>query len=149
MNTIVDDQNGYSVSIPESTDGHAVSVRSGSRNDIHVMHAETPDQSTIYFEVTTYPTRLAHQALMSGQHAFLADNAENANIGDASSGKLGGLAATSFDFEGWLQGRMKTRRFLFVDTSRTYRVVYDPTSSHNEAVLDSLRFSTDATHSPR
>ncbi len=143
MNTIFDEHNGYAVVIPESAAGQTVNIRSGARNDIHVMHAETPDQSTIYFEVTAYPSVRAHDALVAAQRTFLADNATGETIGDVRVTILSDRPATTFDFEGFLQGRIKTRRFCFVDTARTYRVVYDPTSARNEAVLTTLRFLAD------
>jgi len=136
----IDAERRYAVAIPETTPrGAPVSVQRGKRGNAHVLHAESPDQSELYFEVTTYPARTEHAELVATQQQFLRGNAPDAELGAVGTTTLGARTATSFDFKGTLQDRLKERRFLFVDgAEHTYRVVYDYSSPLNETVLRSL-----------
>ena len=136
----VDSDHRYAVAIPETTPGgQAVTVQRGKRGTAHVMHAESPDQSELYFEVTTYRTRTQHSELVTTQQQFLRGNAPDAELTKTATTTVGARDATTFDFKGTLQERLKARRFLFVDGARhTYRIVYDYTSPLNETVLQSL-----------
>ena len=138
---IVDDRYGYVVWIPETTPrGQAVTIQSGERNGAHIMHAESPDQSELYFEITAYERILDQGELARGQQDFLRANSGDGNVTPISAGVVAGFAGTTFDFAGSLAGRWKERRFLFVDGEhRTFRVVHDPTSALNLRVLESLR----------
>jgi hypothetical protein len=131
---------GYAVTIPEvAPTGEVVTVQRGERRGNHVMHAETPDQSELYFEVTAYPQHVDHTELIAQQHTFLLMYAKNPLISATAATVLDGRSATTFDFDGVLQGKLKRRRFVFVNgATRTYRVVYDYTSPLNELVLSSL-----------
>jgi hypothetical protein len=131
---------GYAVTIPEvAPTGEVVTIQRGERRGNHVMHAETPDQSELYFEVTAYPQLMDHTELIAQQHTFLLMYAKNPVISATAATVLDGRSATTFDFDGVLQGKLKRRRFVFVNgATRTYRVVYDYTSPLNELVLSSF-----------
>jgi hypothetical protein len=64
MADIVNRRQSYSVSIPEKTpSGQLVTVESWEDDGLQVLHAESPDQSELYFEVAAYPELRAHDAL--------------------------------------------------------------------------------------
>ncbi len=142
MSNIVDDEHEYSLSLPKTTpNGQTVTIQTGEHGEVHIMHIESPDQSALYFEVTTYPTLLDHSTLVEEQQAFLRGHCADERLSDVRHGKLAGHTGTTFDFGGTLGSRWKDRRFLFIDgPRRTYRIVYDPTSSLNEWVLRRLKF---------
>jgi len=130
---------GYAVEIPDAAaSGAPVRIRSGERDGVHVLHAESPDRSEIYFELTVYPELRAHEALAASQSHYLHQHASDASITAPEAIRIGDRAALAFDFRGTLDGQWKVRRFLFMDDVRTYRVVYDPRSPRNEEILTSL-----------
>jgi hypothetical protein len=141
LSDIVDTEHGYSVSIPAATPrGQAVSIQTGERGGVHLMHAESPDLSELYFEVAAYPDVRDHAVLADGQRRFLTDQSADVEVTGTDKRVIGRFAGTGFDVRGTLQGRWKERRFLFVDgPSRTYRIVHDPRSPLNERVFASLR----------
>lgn len=132
----------WQVLLPETTPtGQTIAIMRDKRSDSSLMHAESPDQSELYFEVLCYTTSRDHSALVAAQQTFLAEHAKDHRIGTATRTIVNGLAATTFDFEGWLQGRWKVRRFFFIDAGGcTHRVVFDPTSALNHDVLAALEF---------
>ena len=136
----VDAEHRYAVAIPETTpNGQPITVDRRPRGNAHVLHAESPDQSELYFEVTTYPALADHAELVKTQQQFLRGSAPDAELTAVGTTTVGERTATTFDFKGTLQHRLKERRFLFVDgAAHTYRVVYDPTSPLNETVLQSF-----------
>ena len=150
MSNIVDDEHEYSLSLPKTTpNGQTVTIQSGERDEVHVMHIESPDQSDLYFEITTYPTLLDHNTLAEEQQAFLRGHCADGRLSDVRHGKLAGHTGTTFDFGGTLGSHWKDRRFLFIDgPRRTYRIVYDPTSDLNEWVLRSLKFGPQSDSHP-
>lgn len=100
------------------------------------MHAESPDQSELYFEVTAHPSIIEHEVLARQQQEFLVENSADGTMTEITQGTVGNYLGTTFDFRGTLQGKWKERRFLFVDgSSRTFRVVHDPTSTLNLEIL--------------
>jgi hypothetical protein len=130
---------GYAAAIPQAApSGAPVRIRSGERDGVHVLHAESPDRSEIYFELTVYPDLRAHAALAESQCRYLHQHASDASTTTAEATRIGNRAALAFEFRGTLDGRWKVRRFLCIDDARTYRVVYDPRSSRNEEILPSL-----------
>lgn len=134
----------WSVPLPETTpNGQPVTITRDARADSTLMHAESPDQSELYFEVVCYTAERDHGAAVTDQQTFLAQHAKDHRIGAAASTSLNGRRATTFDFEGQLQGRWKVRRFLFVDAGGvTHRIVFDPTSTLNHDVLAALEFTS-------
>jgi hypothetical protein len=132
---------GYRVWIPaETPGGRPVAVQSGERFGRYLMHAESPDQSELYFEVLAYEGLMEHHALVKDQQAFLRENSADAAVSEATAGTLHHLEGTTFDFRGTLQNRWRVRRFLFVDgPNRTYRIVHDPTHALNTQVLLTLQ----------
>src|SRR5262245_4486752 len=98
----------WHVALPDVTpNGQPVAVMRDVRTDGALMHAESPDQSELYFEITSYADQRDHDAAIASQHAFLAKHAKDHRIGAASPTTVKGLTASTFDFEGWLQGRWK------------------------------------------
>jgi hypothetical protein len=130
----------WSVALPQITpSGRPVTIRRDTRTDSTLMHAESPDQSELYFEVLCYTTLRDHSAAIAAQQSILAEHAQDHRIGAVASTTVNGRAATTFDFEGWLQGRRKVRRFLFIDAGGcTHRIVFDPTSTLNHDILAAL-----------
>jgi hypothetical protein len=131
---------GYSLWLPESTpSGQPVSVETRVRDGVHVMHAASPDQSELYFEVCSYTGRLDHPKLAAEQREFLRIQSHDGRTTAVAEAAVGELSGTTFDFRGTLQGRWKERRFFYVDgNSRTYRIVHDPTSDLNARIFRSL-----------
>jgi hypothetical protein len=130
---------GYAVEIPDgAASGAPVRIRSGERDGVHVLHAESPDRSEIYFELTVYPDLRSHEVLADSQCRYLRQHANDASTTAPETIRIGNRAALAFEFRGTLDGQWKVRRFLFMDDVRTYRVVYDPRSSRNEEILTSL-----------
>lgn len=144
MTDIIDTEHGYSVSIPPTTpDGQPVATQTGERGGLHLVHAESPDLSTLYFEVAAYPDLRNHAELAEGQRRFLTDQSADVELSETRELAIGCLAGTGFDVRGTLQGRWKERRFFFVDgPTRTYRIVHDPRSPLNERVFASLQIHT-------
>jgi hypothetical protein len=139
---ILNDAFEYAVWIPDTTpSGQRVAVRSGERSGAHIMHAESPDLSELYFEVTAYAGIRDHDDLARGQQAFLEQASADGTLSPISYGTVGKFFGVTFDFAGTLQGRWKERRFLFLDgRNRTYRIVHDPSSALNVRSLESLDF---------
>lgn len=137
---VIAPNHGYEVWIPESTpNGQPVTVETRENAGVHIMHAESPDQSELYFEVTAYPAIREHHQLAGGQQEFLREHSPDGGMTETIEGTVGKYSGTTFDFRGTLQGKWKERRFLFVNrATRTFRVVHDPTSKLNLEVLDSL-----------
>ena len=131
---------GYILWVPtETPDGQTVTVQAGERDGRRMMHAETADQSTFYFEILAYDALLDHDELVSGQKGFLAENSEDGTTTEPIKEMLYHLKGTSFEFRGTLQNRWKERKFFIVDgASRTYRVVHDPRSEFNVRAFRSL-----------
>jgi hypothetical protein len=130
----------WDIAIPTTTpNGQSVAIMRDERSDSMLMHAESPDQSELYFEILCYRNLRDHGAAITAQQAFLAEHSKDLRIGATMSTTVNDLAATTFDFEGWLQGRWKVRRFLFIDAGGcTHRIVFDPTSPLNHDRLAAL-----------
>jgi hypothetical protein len=134
---------GYEVHIPSTTPGgQIVTICCGERDGTHIMHAESPDQSELYLEVTAYPDVRDHDRIAEGQQRFLIDHSADGKMSQVSVKRIDGHSGTWFDFRGTLQGRWKERRFLFINgPCRTYRIVHDPTSALNRRILAGLRLT--------
>lgn len=139
--SIVNEDYGYAVSLPTTTpNGQKVTILSGEHSGVHILHAESPDQSELYFEVAAYQAILDHAALVKEQQEHLGAQSADGKLTEMTWETLASHTGTTFDFGGTLQGRWKERRFLFLDgLSRTYRVVYDPTSPLNVQTLRALK----------
>ena len=138
---IVQEDFGYAVWIPEVTPNcQKVTIQTREHSGRQIMHAESPDQSELYFEVAAYETILNHAMLAQQQQEFLREHADDANLSEIALGNVGNHTGTTFDFRGTLQGQWKERRFFFIDgPSRTYRIVHDPTSALNVQSLNSFK----------
>lgn len=137
---ILENDLGYAVWIPESTPGYKkATIERWERAGVHLMHAESPDQSELYFEVTAYPSIIDHETLARQQQEFFRENSSDGTMTEIIQGTVGSHSGTTFDFRGTLQGKWKERRFLFVNSpKRTYRIVHDPTSTLNHEVMNSF-----------
>lgn len=138
---VLENDLGYAVWIPESTpNDQKVTIERRENASVHIMHAESSDQSELYFEVAVYSSIIKHTLLAGQQQEFLRNNSSDGILTDIVQGVVGNHAGTTFDFRGTLQGKWKERRFLFIDSARrTFRIVHDPTSSVNLEVLMSLK----------
>lgn len=138
---IVDEGHDYVVSIPEMTPAAAhVQLHFSKRLGAHILHAESPDQSELYFEVAAFPDLMNHDQLAEGERTFLRNHSVYGQLTDVKVVDIMGHQGTTYDFRGTLQGRWKERRFLILEgPHRTYRLVYDPTSGLNERLLQSLQ----------
>jgi hypothetical protein len=142
---IVDSEAALAIEIPEwSPSGAAVAVEWNERDRRRRLHAQTPDASEVYVEVLVAPELVDHAASIADQMAFLRDRAIDPTLTEAVPGTCAGRPATTFDFAGELGGHSRIRRFAFVDAGgRTYRIVHDPTSPANAAILRTLVLATD------
>jgi hypothetical protein len=143
MSTPTTEIGPWRIPLPEVTPGaQPVTITRDRREDSALMHAESPDQSELYFEILCYQNLRDHGEAITAQHVFLAKHAKDQRIGAMTATTVKGLSATTFDFEGWLQGRWKVRRFLFVDAGGcTHRIVFDPTSRLNHDLLAALELA--------
>lgn len=137
----VEEDLGYAVWIPELTPGNQkVTIETRENTGVHILHAESPDQSELYFEVAAYPSMVDHEILARQQQEFLRENSKDGALTETIQGTVGNHSGTIFDFRGRLQGKWKERRFLFVNgPSRTFRVVHDPTSRLNLEIITTLK----------
>lgn len=141
---VTDSEHNYLMQIPNTIPtGQSVEILKIQHEGIHGIHAHSPDESEVYFELMSYPQLLNHEEAVAGQRASLSSRSSDATMTAAKQSKVHTFGATEFHFEGALQGRWKVRRFIFLDSAiRTYKVIYDPRSAVNEYILDSLRLDT-------
>ena len=137
---VVDAEHGWSIRIPTRTvDGAAVTLERGADAARHRVHAQTADGSTVYVEVVSWPEHVVHRDAIADQRGDLRHRAPDATIGEPEATEIAGRPATAFTFDGRLGEMRRCRRFVFVDTAaRTLRIVSDPGSSTNEAILATL-----------
>lgn len=132
---------GYAITLPQQTpEGLSVELTITEQKEQHKLHAETSDQHTVYVEVTAYPDLLDHEDLVEAQQMFLTGASPSGWMSGERRAEICGLFGTTFEFRGQLDGRWKERCFLFVDgTTRTYRLVHDPTSRLSVEALATLQ----------
>ena len=105
----------------------------------HRVHAQTADGSTVYVEIVSWPEHVAHRDAIAEQRADLRQRAPDATIGEPEKAEIAGRPASAFTFDGQLGEARRRRRFVYVDTAaRTLRIVVDPGSPANEAILATL-----------
>jgi hypothetical protein len=93
----------------------------------------------LYFEIVSAPGLINHEQAVAEQKAFLSSQSSDAAITATKQSVVHSFGTTEFGFEGTLGGQWKVRRFIFLDSVlRTYRIIYDPRSTVNEHILDSL-----------
>ncbi len=86
------------------------------------------------------PGVIDHRAARDDQRRGLAERDPGATVVAAPDGTLLGRAAASLDFEGVLGGQPRRRRFVWLDLGpRTLRIVCEPTSPSNAAIIATLR----------
>ncbi len=135
-----DAEHGLTLRVPtETADGIPVELTRDERDGSHRIHAHTPDGSSVYVEVVSYPGLVDHDTAIADQQAGLRVRAPGAAIGPVRPATVAGRAATAFEFAGALEGVRRRRWFAFVDTAqRTVSVVHDPGSPANDAILATL-----------
>jgi hypothetical protein len=136
---------GLTFRLPTRSPGGAdIKVSRSARGGFHRVHARSPDGSTVYVEVLAYPELVPHDAAIAEQQDALRQRAPDARIAGPIADAFHGRPSTGFEFEGTLGTAQTRRRFVFVDTpARTIRIVYDPGSAMNEAILATLRLEQD------
>ena len=140
-----DDEHGLTLRVPRHTaDGAPVAIDRDARDGTHRVHAHASDGSTVYVEVVSFPGLVDHDAAIAEQQAGLRVRAPGAAIGPIRPATVAGRPATAFEFAGTIDGVRRRRWFAFVDTSaRTIRIVDDPGSPANDAILATLTFDDD------
>ena len=143
---VVDSDFDFSFRYPHETPKkREAAVLKSAQDGIHRVHVSSADESELYFEITAYDDRLNHQQAAERQKANLLSRTADGSARDNFKVELDAIQGTAFNFEGMLEGKFKVRRFLFADSGgRTYRFVYDPTSSLNEEVLKTVQLGTQA-----
>ena len=142
---IEDAEGGFAIEIPEvAASGAPVELERDERDGARRLHAQTPDGSEVYVEVLAGASAVDHAVAFADQQRFLRERATVESLTDPAQSLLGGRPASTFDFVGELGGQHRSRRFAFVDAGgRTYRIVHDPSSPANEAILMTLRLPGD------
>jgi len=137
---ITDTEHNYSLRIPTTTpSGQPIEIVKDQRTGAHRIHAQSPDAAELYFEIVSASGLINHEEAVAQQKAFLSSQSFDAAITATKQSVVRSFAASEFGFEGTLGGRWKVRRFIFLDSAlRTYRIIYDPRSTVNEQILDSL-----------
>ena len=137
---VADREHGFSIRIPSRTPSdQSVTIDRAERDGVGRVHAHTPDGSELYVEVVAYPGLIDRQEAAIEQRRFLSERDPECRLTRVRAIKIGSLMGSGFRFTGILGGQPKARRFVFVDTAdRTFRIVYDPTSTLNAAVLRTL-----------
>jgi hypothetical protein len=126
----------FSLRYPEEISGEPVTTRHTEENGLHRVHLQSLDQSELYFEVVSYDQTVDHQQGIQKQRNDLSERSPDGTFTAEVEQDVGSIMANGFDFEGFLEGRWKVRRFLYLDgPDRTYRIVFDPTSELNVEVL--------------
>ena len=140
VEVLTDVEHNYSLRIPTITPtGQGVAILKDEREGVHRVHAQSPDASELYFEIVSARGLLDHEQIIAEQKAFLTHQSSDAIITATKQSVVVSVRATEFGFEGTLGGQWKSRRFIFLDSAlRTYRIIYDPRSTVNEQILDSL-----------
>jgi hypothetical protein len=140
VEVLTDSEHNYSLRIPNTTPrGQPVEILKDQREGTHRVHAQSPDDSELYFEIVSAPGLMNHEQAVAEQQAYLSSQSSDAAITAATQSVVRSFSATEFSYQGTLGGRWKVRRFIFLDSAiRTYRIVYDPRSTLNEQILDSL-----------
>jgi hypothetical protein len=137
---VADRQHGFSIGIPSRTpSGQSVTIDQAERDGVGRVHAHSPDGSELYVEVVAYAGCIYRREAAIEQRGYLSEQDPAGRLSRVRAIKLGSLIGSGFAFTGTLGGLPRVRRFLFVDTAeRTYRIVYDPTSTLNRTVLRTL-----------
>jgi hypothetical protein len=137
---VADPEHGFSIRIPLRTPSdQSVTIDRAEREGVGRLHAHTQDGSDLYFEVVAYPGLIDHREAAIEQRRYLSEQDPTWRLTRVRAIKIGRLVGSGFAFTGTLGGQPRVRRFVFVDSAdRTYRIVYDPTSSLNRTVLRTL-----------
>ena len=137
---VADPAHGFSIRIPSRTPSdQSVTIDRAERDGVGRLHAHTPDGTELYVEVVAYPGLIDHREAAIEQRGFLSEQDPGCRLWRVRAVKVGGLVGSGFRFSGTLGDLLRVRRFVFVDAAdRTFRIVYDPTSTLNRAVLRTL-----------
>ena len=105
--------------------------------DAHRMRAQTADGSEVYVEVVSYAGIVDRGQAVTEQRDAL--RVGRPGISGPTSTRVLGRPAAPFDSSGLLGGTRRVLRFLLVEAGvRTVRIVFDPTSPENDAILGTL-----------
>ena len=140
---VTDPEHGLTLHVPTVTPaGAAVGVRVDRDAVDHRIHAQTADGSEVYVEIVSFAGIVDRDEASAEQRAALRARSPEARISELFPITIIGRTATTFDFSGVLGGLRRDRRFIFVDSAdRTVRIVVDPTSPTNMAILDTLELA--------
>lgn len=137
---VADAEHGFSIRIPSRTPSdQSVTIDRAERGGVGRIHAHTPDASELYVEVVAYPGLIDHPEAATEQRGYLSEQDPACRLTRVRAVKIGGLVGSGFRFSGTLGDLRRVRRFVYVDAAdQTFRIVYDPTSALNRAVLRTL-----------
>jgi len=69
--SITDLEHNYSLRIPNTTPrGQPVDILKDQREGAHRVHAQSPDDSELYFEIVSAPGLINHEEAVAQQKAF-------------------------------------------------------------------------------
>ena len=137
-----DPEHGFAIDVPSTApSGATVAVdHEMTAGAAHRLHAHTPDATEVYVDVVSYPAIIDHGVAREDQRRGLAERDPAGTIVAAPDGSLFGRATTRLDFDGMLGGLPRRRRFVWLDLGpRTLRIVCEPTSAANAAIIATLR----------
>jgi len=142
---VADVEHGFSIRIPSRTPSdHPVTIDRAERDGVGRLHAHTPDGTELYVEVVAYPGSIDRREAAIEQRRYLSEQDPECLLSRMRAIKIGSLVRSGFRFTGTLGGHLRVRSFIFVDAAdRTFRIVYDPTSTLNRAVLRTLTIGGD------
>ena len=131
---------GWRLAIPDTAaSGAEIAVRRETDDGAHRFHAATADGAEVYLEVVSYGRPIDAHAAAEAQRASLLERSRDAVVVGPTEDTVDGRAVVALRFAGHLGADHRTRRFLWLDgPSGTVRVVLDPTSEQNAAILASL-----------
>ncbi len=137
---VTDPAHGITLHVPKTAaSGAAVDVTIDRDADAHRIHAQTADGSEVYVEVVSSAGIVDNGQAVTEQRDALRVRSPGARISEPTSTRVLGRPAATFDFSGLLGGTRRVRRFLLVEAGvRTVRIVFDPTSPENDAILGTL-----------
>jgi hypothetical protein len=115
-------------------EGRVVERRDERRGDIVRVHLTTPDKGELYFEVTRFPC-IAPADEYAGHKPHLEKRFGAEAVSPLTETSFHGRPAWTYDFW-WPEGERAA--FLLPVGGDTYRIIYDPRSSLNTRVIDTV-----------
>jgi alpha-glucosidase len=139
-----DREHGWRLELPATAaSGAAIVIERDAYGDIHRVHAATADASEIYVEVVSYGRHLDVPAAAERQRAELLERSGDGVVIGPTEETVDGRPAVTLRFAGHLGADHRTRRFVWLDgPGGTVRVVLDPSSEQNAAIVAGLGLGT-------